>query len=111
MLLDSFEHAEADFAARLLIEARNEAESVVAATEKVLRAPEFASVARTDLAPGEQPRIEAALARVKEVLGSSDREAIHDATRSLNEATQHLAEAMMNRSLQAALSGRSIEEL
>jgi molecular chaperone DnaK (HSP70) len=111
MLLDSFEHAEADFAARLLIEARNEAESVVAATEKVLRAPEFASVARTDLAPGEQPRIEAALARVKEVLGSSDREAIHDATRSLNEATQHLAEAIMNRSLQAALSGRSIEEL
>ena len=27
MLLDSFEHAEADFAARLLIDARNEAES------------------------------------------------------------------------------------
>ena len=29
MLLESFEHAEADFAARLLIEARNEAESVI----------------------------------------------------------------------------------
>ena len=37
MLLDSFEHAEADFAARLLIEARNEAETVISATEKSLR--------------------------------------------------------------------------
>ena len=47
MLLDSFEHAEADFAARLLIEARNEAESVITATEKTLRSPEFAEIAQT----------------------------------------------------------------
>ena len=47
MLLDSFEHAEADFAARLLIEERNEAESVILATEKTMRAPEFADIART----------------------------------------------------------------
>ena len=45
MLLDSFEHAEADFAARLLIEARNEAETVIQATEKSLRSPEFAEIA------------------------------------------------------------------
>src|SRR3954471_15852151 len=45
MLIDSFEHAEADFAARMIIDARNEAESVITATEKTLRAPEFASVA------------------------------------------------------------------
>ena len=51
MLLDSFEHAEADFAARLLIDAKNEAESVVTATEKTLRAPEFPEIARTELAP------------------------------------------------------------
>ena len=43
MLLESFEHAEADFAARLLIEARNEAENVIHATEKSLRAPDFAA--------------------------------------------------------------------
>ena len=46
MLLESFEHAEADFAARLLIEARNEAETVIAATEKSLRSPDFAAIAR-----------------------------------------------------------------
>src|SRR4051794_35138353 len=54
MLLESFEHAEADFAARLLIDARNEAESVVNATEKTLRSPDFAQLAAHDLGPGEQ---------------------------------------------------------
>src|SRR5947207_4006886 len=42
MLVDSFEHAGADLAARQLIEARNDATAVVQATEKTLRAPEFA---------------------------------------------------------------------
>src|SRR5205085_10004116 len=60
MLLDSFEHAEADFAARLLIEERNEAESIIQATEKTMRAPEFAEIVKNDLAPGELQRIEAA---------------------------------------------------
>src|SRR6476646_1876064 len=49
MLLDSFEHAEADFDARLLIEARNEAETVIRATEKSLRSPEFPGIAKTEL--------------------------------------------------------------
>jgi molecular chaperone DnaK len=111
MLLDSFEHAEADFAARLLIEARNEAESVITATEKTLRAPEFAQVARTDLAEGEQARIEAALAETKAALGSSDRDTIQARTHTLNDATRHLAEVMMNRSVQAALAGKSVSDI
>jgi molecular chaperone DnaK len=111
MLLDSFEHAEADFAARLLIEERNEAESVIQATEKTMRAPEFADIARNDLAPGELPRIEAALADLKAVIGGDDRERIHEAMHALNEATKHLAEVAMNRSVQAALSGKNVNEM
>jgi molecular chaperone DnaK (HSP70) len=111
MLLDSFEHAEADFAARLLIEARNEAESVIAATEKSLRSPEFPEIARTELAAAEQKRIESVLAGLKMVLGSSDREAIQKWTAALNDATKHLAEVMMNRSVQAALSGKNVDDL
>ena len=111
MLLDSFEHAEADFAARLLIEARNEAESVIAATEKVLRAPEFPEIARTELGEGEQKRITSVLAGLKMVLGSTDRETIHKWTHALNDATQHLAEVTMNRSVQTALAGKSVDEL
>jgi molecular chaperone DnaK len=111
MLLDSFEHAEADFAARLLIDAKNEAESVVNATEKTFRSPDFAEIARTDLAAGEQKRIEQALIGLKHVMQSSDRDAILQWTKVLNDAAQHLAEVVMNRSVKEALTGKNIEGL
>jgi molecular chaperone DnaK (HSP70) len=111
MLLDSLEHAQTDSAARLLIDARNEAETVVQATERSLRLPELASIARDELAPGEKERIELALTELKIVLGESDREVIQQKTRALNEAARHLAEVMINRSVQAALSGRSIADI
>jgi molecular chaperone DnaK len=110
MLLESFEHAEADVAARLLIDARNEAESVIMATEKSLRAPEFAAVS-VELKPGERDRIDAALADVKTALNGADREAVQQKTHALNEATTHLAELMMNRSLQAALGGKNVDQM
>jgi len=111
MLIDSFEHAEADFEARLLIDAKNEAESVIKATEKTLRAPEFTEIAASELKPGEQKRIEQSLAGLKHVLQSSNREAILEWTKVLNDATQHLAEVVMNRSVQAALAGKNIDTL
>jgi molecular chaperone DnaK (HSP70) len=111
MLIESFEHAEADVAARLLIEARNEAESVITATEKSLRSPEFDSIAAADLAPGEQKRIGQALAGLKHVINSANRDAILQWTKALNDATQHLAEVMMNRSVRAALTGKNIDGL
>ena len=109
MLIDSFEHAEADFAARMLIDARNEAESVIVATEKTMRAPEFPTVATEDLAPGEQRRIEQALAGLKHVIKSDDRDAILLWMKVLNDATKHLAEVMMNRSVRAALTGKNVD--
>jgi Fe-S protein assembly chaperone HscA len=111
MLLESFEHAEADFAARLLIEAKNEAESVVQATEKTLRLPMFAEIASQELAPGEQKRIEQALIGLKHVMQSSNRDAIVQWTKVLNDATRHLAEVVMNRSVKEALAGKNVEQL
>jgi molecular chaperone DnaK len=111
MLLESFDHAEADFAARLLIDARNEAETVILATEKSLRSPLFAELAKTELVPGEHDRIRSALAELKAVLNGSDRETIQQKTHGLNEATQHLAEVMMNRSVHEALSGKNIDQV
>jgi Fe-S protein assembly chaperone HscA len=111
MLMESFEHAEADFEARLLIEVRNEAETVIHATEKSLRHPDFASIARGELKAGERERIEAALAELKQAIGGSSREQIHDKTHALNHATQHLAELMMNRSVRAALAGKNVDDL
>src|SRR5215475_7641402 len=73
MLIESFEHAEADFEARLLIDARNEAEALIHATEKVLRRPDFAALNAEQLEAGERERIDAALADLKTVIGGSDR--------------------------------------
>ena len=111
MLIESFEHAEADFEARLLIEERNEAESVIHATEKSLRHPDFEQVAQADLKPGEVERIRAALAQLKQAMPSTDREAIHARTHELNHATQHLAEVMMNRSVREALAGKNVTDV
>jgi molecular chaperone DnaK len=111
MLLESFEHAEADFTARLLIEARNEAESVIQATEKSLRASDFAEIEKSELAAGERKRIESVLAGLKMVLNSSDRETIQKWTHALNDATQHVAEVMMNRSVKAALAGKNVNQM
>jgi molecular chaperone DnaK len=111
MLIESFEHAEADFDARLLIEARNEAESVANATEKSLRRPDFEQVAAESFQAGERQRIEAALADLKHAVAGTDREAIQDKTRALNAATQHLAEVVMNRSVREALAGKNVDDV
>jgi len=111
MLMDSFEHAEADFAARLLIEARNEAENVIHATDKSLRAPDIDQIEKDELAAGEKKKIESVLAGLKMVLNSTDRETIQKWTQALNDTTRHLAEVMMNRSVKAALSGKNVNEM
>jgi molecular chaperone DnaK (HSP70) len=111
MLIDSFEHAEADFEARLLIEARNEAETVVLATEKSLRRSDFAQLAGGEVSPAEVAAIEAALSALKDAIAGTDRELIHNRTHDLNHATKHLAEVMMNNSVREALAGKSVEDV
>jgi Fe-S protein assembly chaperone HscA len=111
MLIESFEHAQADIDARLLIEARNEAETVIHATEKSLRRHDFAEIAAADLQPGEREHIESALAALKHVMAGTDRDAIRDRTHDLNHATQHLAEVMMNRGVREALAGKNVKDV
>jgi molecular chaperone DnaK (HSP70) len=111
MLIDSFEHAQADFDARLLIEARNEAETVINATEKSLRRPDFAAITGGEVAADELAQIERSLADLKYVMAGSDREAIHEKTHALNDVTRHLAEVMMNRSVREALAGRNVKDV
>jgi molecular chaperone DnaK (HSP70) len=106
----SFEQAEADFEARLLIEARNEAESVIVATEKSLRRPDFEELAK-ELPKGDRARIESVLAEVKQAMAGTDRARIQEQTHALNHATQHLAELVMNRSVREALAGKNVKDM
>ena len=111
MLIESFEHAEADFEARLLIDARNEAETVVNATEKSLRRPDFEQIESEALEAGERQRIEAALGEARQAIGMTGRDVIHQKTEALNHATRHLAEVVMNRSVREALAGKNVKDM
>jgi len=111
MLIESFEHAQEDVDARMLIEVRNEAETIAAATEKTLRRPDFVEIAASRLTRPELALIQAALADLKQSMGVPDRNVIQVKTAALNQATQHLAEVMMNWSVQAALAGRTADDV
>jgi Fe-S protein assembly chaperone HscA len=111
MLIASFEHAQEDINARMLIELRNEAETIVAATEKTLRRPDFAEIAAALLKADEVVAIHAALADLKQAMSTDDRDAIQVKTGVLNQATHHLAEVMMNWTIQAALAGRTADDV
>jgi len=110
MLIESFEHAEADFEARLLIDARNEAEAGGTATEEHLRRRDFSEIEQ-ELLPGELQRVDEALQSLKEAVNGTDRERIQQRTHALNHATQHLAEITMNRSIREALAGKNVKDV
>ncbi|HTP47532.1 MAG TPA: Fe-S protein assembly chaperone HscA [Casimicrobiaceae bacterium] len=105
MLEDSQRHAADDMAARALAEAQVEAERVLDATRSAL-------VADGDLlAAGERAAIEAAMAAVQRFAAGPDRHALTAATAALNKSTEDFAAMRMNRSIQRALAGRSVDSL
>ena len=66
---------------------------------------------RRELAPGERQKIESVLAALKMVLNGNDHESIQKWTHALNQATEHLAHVMINRSVRAALSGKRVDDV
>jgi Fe-S protein assembly chaperone HscA len=104
MILDSFDHAEEDFNKRLLIEARNEADTILAAVE---RAPE--SPAWNLLSGEEQAAIDAARDRLASVKLGDDTTAIRQATLALDHATRHFAELMMEAAVTTAIRGKTMQ--
>ncbi len=111
MVADSMVNAEADQETRLLVDARNEAETVVRATEKSLRTLDSDAGAAQELAGGERLRIESVLQELKAALAASELEAIQRGMIALNQITEHLAEVILDRSLHAALAGKRLDDL
>ncbi|HUB98480.1 MAG TPA: Fe-S protein assembly chaperone HscA, partial [Solirubrobacterales bacterium] len=103
MILDSFDHAEADFAKRQLIEARNEAETILAKVEQARTHPAWAA-----LTVPEQNAIESARDHLGEVKQGEDLTALRDATLALDRATQRLAELMMDAAVATAIRGKTM---
>jgi molecular chaperone DnaK (HSP70) len=103
MILDSFDHAEEDFAKSLLIQARNEAETILAAVERAPQNPAW-----KQLRGEEQAAIEAARDRLVQVKSGEDAAQIHEATLALDEATRRFAELMMDAAVSTALRGKTM---
>jgi len=106
MLVDSFEFAEEDIRKRQVIEARNEAETVMRAAEKAL----------TEKAQGliddrERAGIRQALDELRGAVAGEDHQLIRDKIRVVDEASQHLAEIIMDSALLAALKDRKASEV
>jgi Fe-S protein assembly chaperone HscA len=104
MILDSFDFAEEDFRQRQVIEARNEAETILAALDKGRQGDawqELSADERDDIA-----RHDAELRAVKE---QDDYQAIRTSIERLNQASMRLAELMMDSAVSSALKGKSKE--
>jgi Fe-S protein assembly chaperone HscA len=106
MLEESIEFAEEDFATRQLIEARNEGESILAATEKGL-----ASEAAASVDGDERTGIAGAVGALREAMRGEDYKLIRARIEALNQATAPLAEAMMNQVLHATVEGKKLTEV
>ncbi|PYO36202.1 MAG: molecular chaperone DnaK, partial [Candidatus Rokuibacteriota bacterium] len=98
MVEDSYAYAEQDVNARLLIETQTEADTVINHVRRALtQGPDL-------LSAEERGRIDAALQALSQARQGTDRDLIRERTVAVNRATERLAEALMDRSLKAALA-------
>ncbi|HET8667433.1 MAG TPA: Fe-S protein assembly chaperone HscA [Terriglobales bacterium] len=105
MIIDSFDYAEQDFAERQVIEARNEAETILTALSKGR-----SSSAWERLTTEEQIRIAKLEAALNSVKPGNDYHAIRGALGELNQGTMRLAELMMDDAISGALKGKTFEQ-
>jgi molecular chaperone DnaK (HSP70) len=105
MILESFDYAEQDFAQRQVIEARNEANTILTALEKGRGNPAWKALSAIER--DQVFKLEAALRAVME---QDDYKAIRDGVDALNQGTMRLAELMMDSAVSSALKGKTMEE-
>ena len=104
MILESFDMAEADLTERQVIEAKNEAQTILDATEKAQKTAVW-----QQLSSIEHQEIEAATNEVKASIRGGDHHVIRNAIEMLDKKTRHLAEIMMDSAVTGALQGKTME--
>ena len=105
MILESFDSAEEDFRERQVIEARREAETILAALEKGKQSPAWRLLSSAE--KKEIAKLEKALRGSK---GGDDYPAIRQGIDQLNQATMRLAELMMDGAVSSALTGKTMDQ-
>ena len=105
MIKDSFVFAQQDIKERQLIEARNEAESILRATEKAL------TRADSVVTPGELTTIRTTVADLQHALAGNDHRPIRQAIEALNQATYGLAERLMDSTLRETLKDKKLSQI
>jgi molecular chaperone DnaK len=103
MILDSFDNAEADFHERQLIEARNEAATLLGHVE---RAP--AHPAWQQLTDQERSTIGSLVVELEILRDAGDLDALRRGTEALDGATRRFAELMMETTVSSALRGETM---
>jgi molecular chaperone DnaK len=103
MLEESIDHAEADVSARLLIEARNDADALLRATRKALPGAAVSA--------DERAAIDAATDQLEAAMRDTDYNRIRDLTDALNQTTTPLAQRIMDESLKQALEQKRVEDI
>src|ERR1700690_437215 len=106
MLEESIEFAEQDFSERQLIEARNEAGTILKATERTLQREDLSQLSRE-----ERSEIDESITKLRAAVAGTDYKEVRARIDKLNEATTHLAELVMNGALQTALQGKRLDEV
>ena len=104
MILESFDYAEEDFQKRQVIEARNEADTMLTALDKARKGPAW-----QQLTSRERSDIDKLGKALTAVVPHDDYQAIRTAIDALNQATMHLAEMMMDTAVTTALKGKTME--
>jgi molecular chaperone DnaK len=105
MIEDSFRFAKSDMEARLLIEARNDAATILRHTERALKRGEQL-IESEDLR-----RIQERITSLKQAMEGNEHRLIRERIDELDKATVRLAELLMNSSLQSGLKDRKLSDL
>ena len=105
MILESFEKAQQDLTERQVREARVEADAVMAAVEKARHEEAYSMLNET-----ERDAIDRAVNELLVVYHSDDHALIREKLDGIDQATQGLAEAIINSVAEKALKGTKVDE-
>ena len=104
MILASFDNAEADLTERQVIEAKNEAETILAAVKKGKT-----HQAWQELSSNEVDSIEQGILELTASISGGDYKVIRNAIERLDKATRRFAELMMDSAVSGAMKGQTME--